>query len=72
MPVHPFEGSNRLMAYIVGDEARRVSKLKDDEIIDEVYDVMKSMFGKDKAKKAIAVHKSNWINSPWTKGGHSR
>ena len=56
-----------LVAFVVGDAARKLTGVRDDGVADFVATDLAVMFG-ERAREPIEVVSKNWIDDPWSAG----
>ncbi|KAL3904905.1 MAG: hypothetical protein SGILL_009891 [Bacillariaceae sp.] len=64
-------GYDFFMCYLGGAEARRVERLSDDEISEEVEVLLTKAFGSSKCCRPVAVAKTDWSINPRFRGSYS-
>ncbi|XP_033637792.1 polyamine oxidase 1-like [Asterias rubens] len=65
------QGTNILVGFVVGDEARRVENQPIEETLQEVVSVLKDLYGEQAVPQPTDIMLSGWLNDPLQMGAFS-
>ncbi|XP_033117999.1 polyamine oxidase 1-like [Anneissia japonica] len=63
------KGTNMLVAFVVGNEAKRIEQQSNDETSAEITTVLRTLF--DGATAPTKIHQTDWSMNPFTYGAYS-
>ncbi|KAI0534429.1 putative flavin-containing polyamine oxidase [Xylaria digitata] len=66
-----FPGSHILFVIVTGDQSYRIENMKDEETLEEVMDVLQSMFPGVDIPQPLAFTYPRWSDIPWAYGSFS-